>query len=130
MAKGYDEHLERQAAIGRLGKNLARRAGRRCEWCEGKDDLRPYDHQPKQEPSEETLALLCADCRELCAGDERDPQSVRFLEGAIWSEIPAIREPALAQLRRLDAEWAREALSVWEETGATIAEAAEKDPDD
>ena len=97
MAKGYDEHQARQAAIGRLGKSLARRSGRRCEWCEGKDDLRPYDHRPKREPSEETLALLCRDCRETLAGETRDPQSLRFLEGAIWSEIPAVREPALAR---------------------------------
>jgi len=127
MVKGYDEHQARKDAIGRLGKTLARRSGRRCEWCEGKDDLRPYDHRPKQEPSEGSLALLCGGCRDLVAGGRADPQTLRFLEGAIWSEIPAVREPAVALLRTVDIEWAREALDVLEETGAAIAEAEEEE---
>ncbi|RME70858.1 MAG: hypothetical protein D6776_11050 [Planctomycetota bacterium] len=115
MAKGYEAHRERLEAIARLGKPLARRAGRRCEWCEAEaggehGDLRPYDHVPDAEPSLDTLALLCARCRGLIEGERADPRALRFLEGAIWHEVAAVREPAVALLRTLDADWAREAL--------------------
>lgn len=114
MAKSLGRHQERLAAVALLGKDLARRAERRCEWCGDKDDLRPYDHAPDREPSLETLALLCARCREVVKGGGAgcDPRALRFLEGAVWSEVPAVREPAIRVLRALAAEapWARDAL--------------------
>ncbi len=115
MAKGYEAHQQRLAEINRLGKALARRAGRRCEWCEAPSggahgELRPYDHAPEAPPSLETLALLCERCRGLIAGERADARTLRFLEGAIWHEAPAVSEPAIALLTRLDADWARAAL--------------------
>ncbi len=112
MVRGYDKHQERLQAISRLGKDLARRAGRRCEWCEGSNELRPYDSAPTQEPELDTLALLCQRCRDVAAGGQADVRELRFLEGAIWHEVPAISETAKMSLRRIDADWARDAIEL------------------
>ena len=50
MAKGYQANKERQAEIGSYGKEVGKRAGFKCEWCEGKDDLRVWDHKPEADP--------------------------------------------------------------------------------
>ena len=110
MAKSLERHRAHVAEINRLGKDLARRASRRCEWCEGRDELRTFDAVPDGEPTLETLALLCERCREVARGRKDDPRTLRFLEGAIWSEVPAIRDPAIAVVKALECAWAREAL--------------------
>jgi len=112
MAKGYNQHQARLESISWLGKDLARRAGRKCEWCEGNDDLRPYDSDPNGEPSLETLALFCQRCRQVADGRQDDPQTLRFLGGAIWHEVDAVKDTAIAALKRTDASWARDALDL------------------
>ena len=112
MAKGKAKYQARLDAIQLLGKDLARRAKRRCEFCESKDDLRPYDATPEDEPSLDGLALLCGRCRAVLDGRGDDPQTLRFLEVAVWSDIPAIGNSAKALLRRLDAAWARDTLEL------------------
>ena len=112
MAKGKAKHQARLDAIQFFGKDLARRAGRRCELCEANEDLRIHDTDPEVEPAMETLALLCARCRAVIAGRKDDPETLRFLEGAIWSDQPLIGTLAKRMLREVDADWAREALSL------------------
>lgn len=112
MVRGYDKHQERLAAVGLLGKDLARRAGRRCEWCEGQDDLRPWDAAPNDEPELDTLALFCARCRDVASGGKADPRELRFLEGAVWHECTAVSETARKTLRGLDTAWARDTLEL------------------
>ena len=34
MAKGYQANKERKEAIAAFGKDLGKRAGFKCEWCE------------------------------------------------------------------------------------------------
>ena len=110
MAKGKQKHQARLDAINLLGKDLARRASQRCELCEGKEDLRPYDTAPDDEPSFDTIALFCSRCRGLAAGEEADEATLRFLENAIWSDIPAVGATAVRLLKTVDAGWARSAL--------------------
>lgn len=110
MAKGYNVNQEHLAEINRLGKDLAKRAGFRCEWCEGKDDLRPWDHAPDREPVPATLALLCGRCRELAGGAAADPNELHNLRNALWSDIPAIAEGVALVLIRSRQPWVREAI--------------------
>ena len=110
MAKGYDQHKERLAAISILGKSLAKRAGFACEWCEGKEDLRPWDYRPEAEPAEENLALLCGRCRELADGRKSDPNELRSLRNALWSSVPAVAEGVARVLARSREPWVREAI--------------------
>lgn len=110
MAKGYDQHKERLATIQGFGKALAKRASFACEWCGDKDDLRPYDLAPDQEPEEETLALLCANCRRIADGGRFEADEVRELTGAVWHPIERIAQGAARVLARVDEDWAREAI--------------------
>ncbi|AAR34453.1 hypothetical protein KIP69_05755 [Geobacter sulfurreducens] len=110
MAKGYQANRERLEQIGLLGKALAKRAGFACEWCEGKDDLRPWDYQPDDEPSEETLALLCGRCRELAGGRRGDAHELRGIRNALWSQVPAVAEGAARVLATSREPWVREAI--------------------
>ena len=122
MAKGYDKYHERLEAVALLGKDLARRAKRKCEWCEEKDDLRPYDTAPDDEPSLDALVLFCQRCRAVADGRKDDPRTLRFLEGAIWHELPAISEMAKGLVRELDADWARATLEMMEDQSSAEAE--------
>ncbi len=112
LAKGKQKHQARLDAIQLLGKDLARRAGRKCEFCEGKADLRPYDAMPDDEPTLDGLALLCDRCRAVADGRPDDAQTLRFLEGSVWSDVPAVAKVTKSILRRLDASWARSTLEL------------------
>lgn len=110
MAKGYQANKERLETINSLGKTLAKRAGFACEWCGGKDDLRSWDYKPDEEPSEVTLALLCGGCRELALGKKADPNDLRGIRNALWSDVPAVAEGAARVLARCKEPWVREAI--------------------
>lgn len=111
MAKGYQANRERQEQIAFLGKTLAKRAGFTCEWCGGKEELRPWDHRPEREPEESGLALLCRRCRDLADGAPADANELHSLRNALWSDIPAVAEGAGRVLVRCSKEpWVREAI--------------------
>lgn len=110
MSKGYHANQDHLAEINRLGKDLAKRAGFRCEWCESKDDLRPWDHAPNMEPAPETLALLCERCRQLAEGAAADPNELHTLRNALWSDIPAVAEGVALVLIRSRQPWVRQAI--------------------
>lgn len=110
MSKGYHANQDHLAEINRLGKDLAKRAGFRCEWCESKEELRPWDHAPDQEPALETLALLCGRCRQLAEGAAADPNELHTLRNALWSDIPAVAEGVALVLIRSRQPWVREAI--------------------
>jgi protein PhnA len=110
MVKGYQENKDRKEAIGSFGKSIGKRAGFKCEWCESKDDLRVWDYQPDLEPDMDTLALLCRRCREWADGRKADPQELRSIRNALWSNIPAVAEGAARVLASCKEPWAREAI--------------------
>ncbi|RMF87443.1 MAG: hypothetical protein D6739_01660 [Nitrospirae bacterium] len=110
MAKGYEAHQERLAEIGRLGKELGRRAGFACEWCGAKEELRPVDTAPERPVELEALLLLCRRCRDLYGGASEPPERLRHLEGALWSGEPVVARSAARLLRRLGAAWAEEVI--------------------
>lgn len=110
MAKGYQANKERLEAISAFGKDVGKRAGFKCEWCEGKEDLRVWDYRPDGEPSMETLALLCERCRDLAEGRKADPNELRSIRNALWSDVPAVAEGAAKVLSQCREGWAREAI--------------------
>jgi hypothetical protein len=110
MAKGFQENKDRKEAISGFGKSIGKRAGFKCEWCESKDELRVWDYQPDLEPEMDTLALLCQRCREWADGRKADPQELRSIRNALWSNIPAVAEGAARVLSRCREPWAREAI--------------------
>ena len=114
MAKGRQKHQARLDEIQLQGKDLARRAKRKCELCEGSEGLRIFDADEDAEPSLETLALLCERCRAIVGGRSDDERTLRFLETAIWNEEPVLASLAKIALRQVDADWARSALDMVE----------------
>jgi len=110
MAKGYKANKERLEEISAFGKTIGKRAGFKCEWCESKDDLRVWDYQPDLPPGMETLALLCGRCRDWADGRKAEPNELRSIRNALWSNIPAIAEGSAKVLARCKEPWAREAI--------------------
>ncbi len=110
MAKGYKANKERLEEICAFGKTIGKRAGFKCEWCEGKDDLRVWDYQPDLPPDVEMLVLLCGRCRDWADGRKAEPNELRSIRNALWSNIPAIAEGSARVLARCKEPWAREAI--------------------
>src|SRR5512137_2058557 len=110
MAKGYQAHKDRIEAISSFGKAVSKRAGFKCEWCEAKDDLRPWESQADDEPNMDTLALLCGRCRELAGGRKADLIELRSIRNALWSNVPAVAEGAARVLVQCRDAWEREAI--------------------
>ena len=117
MAKGYDANREHKDLVASFGKTLGKRAGFKCEWCDAKDDLRPWEYQSGEEPSAETLALLCGRCRAIAEGEPAEPGELHALRNALWSAIEAIAGGAGRVLVRSGVPWAREAIdeSIYDE---------------
>ncbi len=118
MAKGYDANREQKDLIASFGKILGKRAKFTCEWCGSKDDLRPWEYSPGEEPAPELLALLCGRCRAIAGGAPAEPGELHTLRNALWSDIEAIAGGAARLLLRSKVPWAREAIeeSIYDET--------------
>jgi protein PhnA len=110
MAKGYLANKERQDEINASGKSIGKRAGFKCEWCEGKEDLRVWDYKPDESPAMETLALLCQRCRDWATGRKASSDELRSIRNALWSDVPAIAEGAARVLAHCKETWTREAI--------------------
>ncbi len=110
MAKGYDANRERKDLLASLGKALGKRAGFKCEWCEGKDDLRPWEFRPERDPEGEGLALLCSRCRDIAGGRQAELPELHALRNALWSDVPAVAGGAGQILVREKVAWARDAI--------------------
>lgn len=110
MTKGYLANKERQDVINSLGKAIGKRAGFKCEWCESKNDLRVWDYQPDSSPAMETLALLCQCCRGWADGRKADPNELRSIRNALWSDVPAVAEGAARVLSQCNESWVQEAI--------------------
>jgi protein PhnA len=104
MAKGYDEHRERQSLVNMLGKQLARRSRSHCELCGASDvPLSVFEVPPEQaDPTAETALFLCEECRSPI-DNPRQFNATRwhFLTECVWSDIPAVQVMAVRLLRRL-----------------------------
>ncbi len=112
MAAGKQKHQARLDAISLHGKDLARRAKRKCELCEDNHDLRPYDTDPEAGPSLDTLCLLCERCRAVADGRTDDPRTLRFLESSLWSDVQPVAVVARRIAETVDADWARQVLEM------------------
>lgn len=110
MSKGYLAHTERMNDINRLGKTVGKRAGFKCEWCEGKADLRLWDYKPDEPPVAESLVLLCDKCRGWADGGKYEPNELHAIRNALWSDVPAVAEGAARVMAGCRETWVREAI--------------------
>ncbi|MEO0601787.1 MAG: hypothetical protein AAF211_10140 [Myxococcota bacterium] len=110
-------------AVGRLGKTLTRRSRGRCELCDRKVGVEPYELPPwPDEPEPDRTLMTCLRCRTWLHLDTTDPVEAHFLGEAIWSEVPPVR---LAAARLLIASddltdpWLRDAIEAAQVDPAT-----------
>ena len=111
MAKGREKHQAYKDALNLLGKELARRAGRRCELSEVSGPLVIHDLEgAKVVPDLDHVLLVSPMMKESLDGGRIDENAMRCLENAVWSPLSAVRRAAVSILERIDAPWASDAL--------------------
>ena len=110
MAKGLKKHQEHQQNLSLLGKDLARRSGRKCELCHAAGtSLTAVEVVHQTEPSLEACLFLCETCNEqLFQPKKRDENYLRCLNNSIWSETPLVQASAIYLLSQLKVQWAED----------------------
>ena len=126
------KRVKQRARVGGLGKDLTRRSRGRCELCEGRESVRPFELVPfSEEPSLERTLMGCERCRRWLERGKVQAVEASFLSSAVWSLEPAVQ---LAAMRLLlladdpDSPWLRDALDAADvdpETGEFRSAAAE-----
>jgi len=116
---GYDKNKAREDALNALGRQLARRAGSKCElFEEGGTRLTPFEVPPvPSDPDLERTLLLSEEAIEGITSSKpiANTDRWRVLETAMWSENAAVKVVAVRMLRRLvdqGVDWARDALDM------------------
>ncbi|MCG8530985.1 MAG: hypothetical protein MI749_10000 [Desulfovibrionales bacterium] len=117
MSKGYNKNKERLEQVALLGKTLVRRGKKKCELCGTQGvSMAVVEVAPAPaEPDADHAILICGTCQALVEAGRPDPDGARFLETAVWNEIPAIQVTAVRLCRTLaaaDIHWARELLDM------------------
>jgi protein PhnA len=115
MAKGYDTHQARAAALQSLGKDLARRAKSKCELTGVSGvPLRAYEIPPvPADPELDRTLLVSEACHAVLARPKSlSGQEWRCLAETVWAEMPAIQVVSwrLLSVLALKEDWAREVL--------------------
>ena len=100
--------------VGVLGKELTRRSKGRCELCDGRVDVRPFELPPfPDDPDPERTLMACGRCREWMEHERIDPVQAHFLSEAVWSDLAPVKLAAARLLLAsdgLDDPWLRDAL--------------------
>ncbi|GAB4093084.1 PhnA domain-containing protein [Flaviaesturariibacter terrae] len=93
---------------------LKARSGGVCELCGAADDLQVYEVPGAPQHDADGTLLACGSCRaQIEKRAELDPAHWRKLEGAMWSEVPAIQVVSWRMLNRLRNEsWAADLLDM------------------
>jgi len=115
MAKGLDRDRERKSKVLFFGKDLARRSKSSCELCEAKNEsLKIYEVPPiNEEPQFEQCMFICEQCSKILDNlNKAGENDLRFLNSAVWSEVPIVKAVAIYALRKIKDKytWAEETL--------------------
>jgi protein PhnA len=89
-----------ERAFGMVDQGVAARAGGSCEFCGAAEGLAEVAVPPAGG------VLLCPACQ---GGAGLGERHWRCLEGAVWSDVPAVQLAVWRQLGRIEAAWATEA---------------------
>lgn len=103
MAKGVDRKKARQEGLTQLGKDLTRRSHAHCELCgHGGTGLEAMEVAPlPDKPALERTIFICNQCQEAMSPKSLTAQYWRFLETAIWSDLPPAQVTAVRLTRKL-----------------------------
>ena len=111
MAKGRAKHDEYKDALSLLGKDLARRAGRKCELTGESGRLLTYDlEEARPEPELDEVVLVCEKVIDHLEGRNLHPNELHYLNEAVWSSEKPVRRAAIRILEQIDEPWAQDAI--------------------
>jgi protein PhnA len=126
MVRRFEKHQERLQALSLLGKDLARRAHRKCELCEAtgqKFKTREIEPVPS-EPDLDHCLLICDQCnQELDRKGGPDEKYWRCLETTAWKELPVVQVTAVRILKAINVTWTEQLLDqlyLWPDTEAWL----------
>ena len=98
------KRIKQRPNVGRLGKLLTRRSRGKCELCDTRNSVRPFELVPfPPEPSLERTLMACERCRAWLERGDCDAVNAWFLSEAVWAEEPAVRLAAARMLLLIDA---------------------------
>ncbi len=106
MAKGLPNKRARLDELTQLGKDLTRRSRAHCELCgHGGTSLAAFEVAPlPAAPSLEQTIFICDSCQKGMQAKDLSRQYWRFLETAIWSDLPPVQVTAVRLTRQLSAQ--------------------------
>lgn len=84
-----------------MQKQLATRAGNKCELCGAEDNLTPFLVSPKLGSTSDDFIYVCQTCSEQFKADTLDENHWRCLNDAIWSEVEAVKVMSYRMLHKL-----------------------------
>jgi hypothetical protein len=134
VARKREKPPRQRASVGILGKLLTRRSRGRCEACESRDGVRPFELPPfPLDPDPERTLMACERCRRWLETGKIEPMEAHFLSAAVWSELAPVRMAAGRMLLECDFQedpWlldALEAAGIDPETGELLVHAPSTD---
>jgi len=97
-----------------IEQTLRDRAGNACEVCGATEALQPLDIGPDADGTADRAVLACTTCAQQISGTaELDPNHLRCLNEAAWSQVPAVQVAAYRLLSGMPEEsWARDLLDM------------------
>lgn len=98
-----------------MQKQVAQRAGNKCELCGAENELTDFLVTPKMGNSADDYVYVCAICSDQLSAEELDENHWRCLNDAMWSEVEAVKVVAYRQLQKLKengAVWAGDLLEM------------------
>ncbi len=112
MAKSLKQHQEHQQGLSLLGKDLARRSGRKCELCHQSgvslSAMEVIHHKP---PKLEACVFICDTCRdELKPLPKLNEHHWHCLNHSVWSETPIVQALAVLLLQSLNNDWSNDLM--------------------
>ena len=108
MARGFDEARERENKLSMFGKQLVRRSKSICELCgESGVKLHIYEVGKKEvEPDFDRCIHICDSCKNTIERlNKADENDLRFLNNAIWSEVPIVKATAIDIINKLNGKY-------------------------
>jgi protein PhnA len=116
MSTGHDKFHGRRSSADLLGRQLARRARNRCEFCRESTSLYVVEVEPVySEPDPDRAVMICERCKRAVENARRrvDPEELRCLMESVWHETLPIQLASVRLSHRLSQEgvmWATELL--------------------
>lgn len=112
MAKSLKQHQEHQQGLSLLGKDLARRSGRKCELCHQSGvSLSAMELIHFKPPELDACVFICDTCREeLKRLPKLNEHHWHCLNHSVWSETPVVQALVVVLLQTLDKDWSNDLL--------------------